>query len=496
MIARPKIILALMALLMLADVAPVSAEFPEKPIVIVVHSKPGGAIDRTARMVAKIARTYTDASLVVENRYGGSGAVAMRYVLHKPADGYTVLGFPATFVSTVKITQSNFGMDDFDFVACLTLAPEVIISNRNASVTSFEEIVADAKAKDGRQIWVGPGVGGLDHLMAVKTWGQMGIPATWIPYDGGGEAISALLGEHGIVYVGNPEDVLGRPDLFIAATATDERLPRHPDSPTFRELGIDLSGDTMWRGFALRQGVPPEPRAWLEDILRQVGEDEEWLEFVDNNSAEAVLLTGTEFRELVDRESLQSEKYLKVAGILAEEDSAGIGVFHALLLLLAPVLLGLVIQMIRRRGITGELVIVLVCMGVALLFFVMSLRFPAPHPGQVVGSASIPRIWSGLLGFFSLLLAIGQLRAGTGQGPRNGRVGQVLLISLLMLIYVTALDRIGFFPSTLFMLAGGIYLLGYRKHLMAWIVVASVLAFSYLVFIRALGLPLPMGNLF
>ena len=212
----------------LVPAATAHAEYPDRPISIIVHTKPGGAIDLTARVVAKVARNYTDVPMVIENRYGGSGAVAMRAVLGSEPDGYTILAAPATFVSTVQITQSDFGMDDFYFLACLTEAPEALITNRNSDVVTFEDIVADARAKGGRQIWVGPGVGSLDHLMAIKTWDKVGITATWVPYDGGGAAIAALLGEHGVVYVGNPEDTKGRPDLHIAAVSARERLDLFP----------------------------------------------------------------------------------------------------------------------------------------------------------------------------------------------------------------------------------------------------------------------------
>jgi putative tricarboxylic transport membrane protein len=225
------------------------AEYPDRPISIIVHTKPGGAIDLTARVVAKIAREYTDVPFIVENRYGGSGALAMRTVLGRPPDGYTLLAAPATFVSTVQITQSDFGMGDFYFLACLTEAPEALITNRNSDVVTFEDIVADARAKGGRQIWVGPGVGSLDHLMAIKTWDKLGITATWVPYDGGGAAVAALLGGNGAVYVGNPEDTRGRPDLQIAVVSA-----RASTRTSLRSWSWAMTFQTRSCGAASRSG--------------------------------------------------------------------------------------------------------------------------------------------------------------------------------------------------------------------------------------------------
>ncbi len=487
-------LIAVAATLMPATTA--RAAYPDRPISFIVHTKPGGAIDLTARVVAKVARSYTDVPFVVENRYGGSGAVAMRAVLGGEPDGYMVLAAPATFVSTVQITQSNFGMDDFYFLACLTEAPEALITNRNSDVVTLEDIVADARAKGGRQIWVGPGVGSLDHLMAIKTWDKIGINATWVPYDGGGAAVAALLGAHGVVYVGNPEDVKGRPDLHIAAVSARERLERFPDTPTLLEAGYDLPGEIMWRGFAVRQGTPPDVIAFLEDLLYKVSQDEEWLAFVEANSAKAVFYGHEEFTALVNRDSEDSVKYLRMAKILATDEDAGARRIRILSWLMIPAIAALIaiVLGVRRRRPTGVLVVAGLSLGVAVMFFVRAWGFPPPTPGQNVGPATIPLIWSALLAVFAAITVRADLF--DHKEVKHGRVKLVLVIIVLMGIFVAMLPRVGFFVATVVLLAGGIYAIGYRRHLVVVAVTVAVLAFCYLVFIRILGLPLPTGSLF
>lgn len=485
---------ALAVTLVPADAA--HAEYPERPISIIVHTKPGGAIDLTARVVARVARKYADVPFVVENRYGGSGAVAMRAVLGGPADGYMILATPATFVSTVQITQSDFGMEDFYFLACLTEAPEALITNRNSDIVSYEDIVADARAKGGRQIWVGPGVGSLDHLMAIKTWDKIGIDATWVPYDGGGAAIAALLGEHGVVYVGNPEDTKGRPDLHIAAVSARERLELYPDVPTLIELGCDLPNEIMWRGFAIRRGTPPDVVAYLEDLLEKVSRDEEWLAFVEANAARAVFYGHEEFTALVDRDSEDSVKYLRMAKILAsEEDEAGRRnrILSWVTVPVVAALVALALALKRRRP-TGVVVVSGLCLALAALFFVRALGFPPPTPGQNVGPATIPLIWSAVLAVFAALA----IRADIVEHKpvEHGRVRLVLGIIVLMGVFVAALPHIGFFAATVVLLLGGVYAIGYRRHVMVAVVTIGVLVFCYLVFVRVLGLPLPVGSLF
>ncbi len=472
------------------------AEYPDKPIVIIVHAKPGGAIDLTARMIAKVARNYTKTPIVIENRFGGSGAVAMRAVLGKDPDGYHLLAFPATFISTVKVTRSKITMDDYRFLACMVEAPEALITNRHSDVVTVEDIVRDAKAKNGRQIWVGPGVGSLDHLMAVKTWAKLGITATWLPYDGGGEAVAALMGGHGTVYVGNPEDVRGRPDLHIAAVSAKERLMRFPDSPTLLESGCDLPNEIMWRGFAVHKNTPDEISNWLTDLLHKVSTDAEWVEFVTFNSAKNVFYERDEFTALVNRDSQESIKYLKMANIIAGEPDQQAKQKRMLGWILVPLVFAGLFLVIKfgRKNLTGQTSIAAFTLALALLFLFYAFSFPPPGNDQKVGAASIPIIWALVLITFSLMQIISGIK--NPESNFRGKIRLVLVIIVLMTLFVALMPTAGFFPSMLILLIGGVYAMGYRRHITVGLLSAGMLTFCYFVFIKTLGLPLPMGNFF
>jgi len=489
-------VLLLAALVLLGTPGAPRAEYPDKPIVIIVHAKPGGAIDLTARMVSKVARKYTDAPLVIENRFGGSGAVAMRAILGNEADGYHLLAFPATFISTVKVTRSKISMDSFRFLACMVEAPEALITNRHSSVVTIEDIVADAKARNGRQIWVGPGVGSLDHLMAVKTWDKLGISATWLPYDGGGEAVAALMGGHGTVYVGNPEDVRGRPDLSIAAVSSKERIQRYPDTPTLCESGCNLPNEIMWRGFAVHKDTPDEICQWLTNLLQKISTDPEWEEFVAFNSAENVFFERDEFTSLVNRDSQESVKYLKMANIIAGEPDKQARQKRTLGWLMIPlVFLGLFLTVkFGRKKMTGQTGIAAFTLSLALLFLFYAFSFPPPGNEQKVGAASIPTIWAMVLAVFSLLQIISGFRKP--QQNSRGRIGLVLTIIVLMTLFVFLMPLAGFFPAMLILLLGGIYAMDYRRHITTGLLAAGMIAFCWFIFIKTLGLPLPMGSFF
>ncbi len=474
----------------------IRAEYPEKPITILVHSKPGSAIDITARQIANIARKYTDATILVENKSGGSGVVAMRTVLSKRADGYTVLGVTKSFISTVLLTKSGVSMDDFYFLACMVVDPEALITNRHSRVRTLEDIIADARAKKGKQRWLGPLVGGVDHLMAVKTWEVLGIRGEWIPYEGGSDALAALMGQHGAVYVGNPVDVKGRPSLMIAAVAAPERLAQFPDAPTFVEKGYPLKSEVLWRGFAVKKGTPPQAIRFLTDLFRKISQDSDWVAFVRNTSAQPVFYEHAEFTRMVNRDQKEAIKYLQKAGILATTPPEAAQSQKKVAALLAVSFLTLVLLTFRfrREWVNGDTVIAAFLIFLSAFLYYLTLDFPRGKLASTVGPASMPRLWIYGLWFFSSWLIVQTLR---GKNPTENHTGgsvlQPLKLITLMLGYLVIIQYVGYYLSTFLFLLTGTYMMKYRKHVVIWAVVIGFVAFSYLIFYRVLQVPLPRG---
>ena len=311
------------ALGIVASVTAAVADFPEKPITILAYMKPGGAADIDSRKFAVIAERLTGAQFVVKNMTGAGGIVAMKYVLEQPADGYLLMATTKSQVYKIVTAKSDIDVEDFQWLALNQRDPEAIIVNKDMAVNTWEAIVADAAAKGAagdRQIWVGPAAGGLDHVMAMKTWAAAGINpdhVKYIPFAGGGKAKIELLGGRGDVYVGNPRDVLGQPSLIVAALSRSARLEAFPDAPTFGELGVaNLDHEFMWRGFAIKAGLPDEAESFWNDLFVQVSEDPEWVAHVKKSSIDPVLITNDAFLEVVKADMAEVEAWAKKAGIL------------------------------------------------------------------------------------------------------------------------------------------------------------------------------------
>ena len=296
----------------------VIAKFPEKPIKLIVYTKPGGAIDVFARKFTGIAANHTDATFVVVNKSGAGGIVAIKHILAEKSDGYQFAAVTKSNVGKIVSTGNKINVEDLDWMAMMVSDPEAIITSRTQSINTWEQIVADAKEKGGSQIWVGPAAGGNDHIMAMKTWDTAGIKAKWIPYASGGKAMAALLGGHGVVYVGNPQDVIGRPDLKVAVVSSSKRLEGDfADVPTFKEVGIDgLDNEIMWRGFMAKKGMPEEAKAFYADLFAKINADPEWQAYVKRGGAVPLFDKEDKFLATVKKDQKEFGEVLQQIGAI------------------------------------------------------------------------------------------------------------------------------------------------------------------------------------
>jgi tripartite-type tricarboxylate transporter receptor subunit TctC len=470
--------------------------YPKKPITFIVHSKPGSAIDITTRRLTQIASKYTSATLLVENKTGGSGVIAMQTVLNRKADGYTVLAVTKSFISTTMLTQSGVNLDDFEYLAAMVIDPEVLITNRNSDVRTLEDIIADSKRKNGKQKWLGPLVGGVDHLMAVQTWEKLKIRAEWIPYEGGADALAALMGRHGAVYVGNPVDIKGRPALMLAVVAAENRLPEYPETPTFLELGYDIPNEVLWRGYATAKGVPDEAHKYLLRLFEQVSRDPEWISFIRQSGAMPEFIANYQFAEMVKKDRKKARKYLVKAGLLgkgnAEDENSG-NLFTFVVLLCLFLITLLFYKKIKPEKLNGEAVISTGLIYLAIFLYSVTLDFPAGKIGGVAGPAAMPRLWIYGLLFFSGWLLVSSLRGAKIDRPKSDNLRKAVFLAVLMGVYIPLTEILGFFFMTFFFLLSGFYLLGYKKKILAVVFALGFVVFSWLVFGMVLKVPLPAG---
>lgn len=290
--------------------------WPSKPLRWIVPFPPGGANDITARVVAERLNQAFGQPVLVENRPGAAGTIGVELVAKSPADGYTLVSVSDT-ITVAPHLYPKLGFHPIkDFVAVTQLArqPVVLAVHPSLGVNSLIELVAFVKKNPGLG-YATAGAGTQQHIAAEWFASLAAIQLTHVPYKGGGQAITDLLG--GQVQLASlgaaplaPHYKAGK--LKLLAQTTDRRSPLLPEVPTYQEMGFRALSIEQWQGVFLPAGTPKEIVARLHaEIVKALAEPKVHERFAQN-MLETVGDTPAQFGAVVRREY---EKY----GVLVRE---------------------------------------------------------------------------------------------------------------------------------------------------------------------------------
>jgi tripartite-type tricarboxylate transporter receptor subunit TctC len=237
------------------------AQYPDKPIRIVVPFAPGGSVDILARVIAQQITKPLGQSVIVENRPGGGSAVGTEFVARAPADGYTLLmGSTSSLAINPSLQKLNYELRDFAPIALVASIPHVLVVNPKVPANNLREFIAYAKAKPTIN-YGSAGPGTPHHLAGVMLNQLAGLNMVDIPYKGTGPALVDLAG--GQVEVMSVDMAPAMP--FITAgkiralgIATKTRSPLAPDIPTIAEAGVPGFEVTGWYGVVAPAAVPQD----------------------------------------------------------------------------------------------------------------------------------------------------------------------------------------------------------------------------------------------
>ena len=251
------------------------AAYPEKPVTFMVPYSAGGPTDLIARQLAQGLGELWGQSVVVENRTGASGIVALSALNRAAADGYT-LGIMVTPVTAIApLTQKDFPLDvtkDFTAVTDLVDYALVLLAGPQAQASTLKELINRAKADPQAISYGSSGIGGTNHLAGELFSRAAGATMLHVPYKGNAPAISdAMGGQISFVFAQTDAAIgLADSDKFTALAITSaERNPAVPNIPTLIEQGLDVTVGG-WTGVMGPAGLSPEIVKTLEDSIAKV----------------------------------------------------------------------------------------------------------------------------------------------------------------------------------------------------------------------------------
>ncbi|ANB57939.1 tripartite tricarboxylate transporter receptor family protein [Anoxybacillus sp. B7M1] len=267
-----------------------SSNYPEKPLVFVAPSGAGGGWDLTARAITKIlAETgIVNETMTVENRPGGGGVVFMaEYATQDRKNDYRLfVNSPPIIINHLKAEgNSPFGYKDTTPLAQLTKDFGAIVVKADSNIRSLSQLMNMVK-KDPKSVTVagGSAPGSMDHLIAILPIYKSGIDpkvVKYVSYDGGGEAMAALLGGNADVIatdVSSVGEYVKAGKVRVLAVSAPARLDgEFQHVPTMKELGIDAEF-TIWRGVFGPKDMSPAAKAFWEEALKKLSEHEKWKE--------------------------------------------------------------------------------------------------------------------------------------------------------------------------------------------------------------------------
>ncbi|MDV4168126.1 tripartite tricarboxylate transporter substrate binding protein [Rhodovulum sp. FJ3] len=292
---------AIGALVLAAGAA--QAEYPEKPIEVIVGYSAGGGTDVMARTTMPFVEKYLGegSSIVVKNMPGASGQIGITEVAGSDADGYTLGTFnlPGMMARTLD-REAGYDRDSFTYLANVVNDPNVIVTSKDSGIETVDDLIAAAK-ENPFAITVGmSSLGGDDHFLLIKLQKQTETDFTIVPFKGSAPARTAVMGGHVAVGIFNVSEIAKfQGELNVLGIAQAERSDFAPEVATFREQGLDLINGSM-RGVVAPAGLPEDVAAKLRDAFEKAAQDPEFIQAMTDTANPVEVVTGEDFRTLTD----------------------------------------------------------------------------------------------------------------------------------------------------------------------------------------------------
>jgi tripartite-type tricarboxylate transporter receptor subunit TctC len=311
--------LAALALLLVAFAAPAAADYPDKPIRLIIPFPPGGSNDVVGRLVANQLSEKLGTKVYVDNRGGAGGVIGAEAAASAAPDGYTLLVVAASHaVNPALHTLKYDTIKSFTPISMMATGPNVLVVHPSLPVQNVKELVALAKEKPGAIDYASAGVGSFQHLGGELFKLVAGVNLQHVPYKGGGPSMQDVIAGHVKVMFSSlvqTTPFIRSGQLRALGVGGSKRNPLFPDVPTIAEAGVPGYVAENWWGIVGPAGMPQPIVDKLYKDIQDVLKSKELTEAFAREGAEAVSMTTAEFSKYMENEIVKWGHVVKEGNI-------------------------------------------------------------------------------------------------------------------------------------------------------------------------------------
>jgi tripartite-type tricarboxylate transporter receptor subunit TctC len=304
-----------------ADPAGAQETYPTRAVTFINPFPPGGAVDVVARPLAAVLEPILKQPVVIETKAGAAGQVGAQFAASATPDGYTLLMHIVSISGFAEVDKLfgrpvKFTRDDFIPIARFIADPMVLVVNDQQPYKTLKEFVDDAKMRPNDLIFSSSGLYGALHLPTALFMKAAGVQMKHLPTNGGGPAVTAILGNNSQVLVSSiaaASAQMKAGKLKALACFGDKRAPALPDVPTMKELGYNVEF-YLWVGMFAPKGTPAPIVTTLREASRRAAADEKFAQAMKNLGQDVAYLDQAEFKAFWDADAARVEDAVRQIG--------------------------------------------------------------------------------------------------------------------------------------------------------------------------------------
>jgi tripartite-type tricarboxylate transporter receptor subunit TctC len=319
MVRRLAVLAGLIAVLA-SSLAVRAADYPTRPVSLVVAFTPGGPSDVLARILGKQMEKFLGQPVVIDNRPGGGGNIAADVVAHANPDGYTLLMGNNSILATNASLYKKLNYDaekDFAPITLIGSQPNILVVNPTVPAKSVSELIALAKAQPGKLNYASSGYGAAAHLSAELFKAEARVDIVPVAYKGAAPALQDVIAGHVQLMFATSASVVGHLKsnlLRPLAVTTIKRFSLMPDLPTIAESGLPGFDATTWHGLVAPAGTPKEVIETLARASSKALAEPETRRALADLGVEIVAGTPAEFAAYIKSEIPKWTAVVKMSG--------------------------------------------------------------------------------------------------------------------------------------------------------------------------------------